>query len=82
MKAFKCSKCSEISYSSADIEHQKNTRCPYCGTDKQYMTEEVMKNCDTCVCCGDYVPEGRMACSQCEKDPQHALRKEDNNVCD
>ena len=37
---------------------------------------------DMCVICGSYVPEGRMVCVQCEKDPQHALRKEDNNVCD
>lgn len=22
---------------------------------------------DTCVCCGDYVPEGRQVCSRCEK---------------
>lgn len=21
---------------------------------------------DTCVCCGEYVPEGRMVCPQCE----------------
>ena len=31
---------------------------------------------DTCVICGTYVPEGRMVCSVCEKDPFHVLRKE------
>ena len=23
---------------------------------------------DTCVCCGEYVPEGRMVCWKCEKE--------------
>jgi len=24
---------------------------------------------DTCVCCGEYIPEGRMVCYSCEKFP-------------
>ncbi len=80
MKAFMCKACGSICYSSAELERQSNPGCICCGADKQQM-EETILNSDTCVCCGDYVPEGRMVCSQCEKDPQHALRKEDNNVC-
>ncbi len=30
---------------------------------------------DTCVLCGSYVPEGRMICPTCEKDPYHALKE-------
>jgi len=30
MKAFKCSNCGKISYSSADLDRQTNTGCPYC----------------------------------------------------
>ena len=40
---------------------------------KMFNTEE-----DACVLCGSYVPEGRMVCSVCEKDPFHVLRKEQN----
>jgi len=79
MKAFKCSKCSEISYSSADIEQQKNTRCPYCGTymlksaaDIPEPVRDIMRRVrsldeDICVMCGSHVPEGRMVCAECEE---------------
>ncbi len=80
MKAFMCKACGRISYSSAELERQSNPGCICCGADKQQM-EETILNSDKCVCCGDYVPEGRMVCSQCEKNPQHSIRKEDNNVC-
>lgn len=30
---------------------------------------------DKCVICGEYVPEGRMVCPTCEKDPYRILRK-------
>jgi|GEM_PF-3071861 len=75
MKAFKCSSCGKVSYSSADLERQTSPGCPYCKADKQHITEVIMKSCDTCVCCGDYIPEGRMICIQCEQDPRHALDK-------
>lgn len=75
MKAFKCSKCGKTSYSSADLDNQINPNCPYCNADKKYMSEETIKNYDTCVICGDYVPEGRMVCIQCEEDPHRILKK-------
>ncbi len=78
MKAFKCSSCGKVSYSSADLDRQTSPDCPFCKAGKQYMTEEVMKNCETCVCCGEYVPEGRMVCIRCEQDAHHPLRN--NNV--
>ena len=31
VKVFKCKACGETSYSSADLEHQKNPDCPHCG---------------------------------------------------
>jgi hypothetical protein len=71
-----CKACGRISYSSAELERQSNPGCIYCGADKDQM-EETIINSDTCVCCGDYVPEGRMVCFQCENDPQYALKKED-----
>lgn len=81
MRAFKCSSCGKVSFSSADLDRQTNPSCPYCGADKQHMSEVVLKNCDTCVCCGDYIPEGRMVCLQCEKDQHHVLKKRrDMNV--
>jgi len=30
---------------------------------------------DTCVCCGEYVPEGRMVCYSCEKLPYSEVPK-------
>lgn len=101
MNAFKCKACGETSYSSADLEHQKNPDCPHCGASmreaivisaaaKIIMACENMKisdpvkvvirelfqaDEDMCVICGSYVPEGRMVCLTCEKDPYHALRK-------
>jgi len=35
---------------------------------------------DTCVLCGDYVPEGRIVCPSCEKDPFHGLKKKGGAV--
>jgi predicted nucleic acid-binding Zn ribbon protein len=32
---------------------------------------------DTCVCCGEYIPEGRMICYSCEKLPLMIFKKED-----
>lgn len=75
MKVFKCAECGKYSYSSADLERQANPGCPYCKAEKPHMTEEAMKNSDICVCCGDYIPEGRMVCTRCEKDPQRSLER-------
>lgn len=66
MKDFKCGKCGKTSYSSADLDKQSNPECPYC---------------DTCVICGDYIPEGRMVCIQCEEDPHRILRKKGDTIC-
>ena len=48
-------------------------RCVYAtnitGTNKVNKRGKVIgvKSSDTCVVCGDYVPEGRMICINCEK---------------
>ncbi|MGD9567544.1 MAG: hypothetical protein AB7V48_04380 [Sedimentibacter sp.] len=81
MKDFKCSKCGKTSYSSTDLDKQINPNCPYCNADKKYTNVEIIKNCDTCVICGDYVPEGRMVCIQCEEDPHRILRKKGDTIC-
>lgn len=90
MKAFKCSKCGNTSYSSADIEQQKNTRCPCCGADMRKCAsqmpepiKEIMRRVrspdeDICVMCGSTILEGRMVCAECEADHNHAINK--NNV--
>lgn len=78
MKAFKCSKCGNISYSAAALEHQINPSCPYCKADKSHISEETsgIENTDSiCVMCGAYVPEGRLACPICEADPYHVLKE-------
>ncbi len=33
------------------------------------MKGEGLQMEDTCVCCGEYIPEGRMVCYSCEKFP-------------
>ncbi|MCF8017814.1 MAG: hypothetical protein K9L62_00315 [Vallitaleaceae bacterium] len=74
MKAFKCGNCGNVSYSSADIDHQTDPRCTCCGHDmrndkaqsKKTVIKELFKREDTCVMCGSYVPEGRMVCTECE----------------
>jgi DNA-directed RNA polymerase subunit RPC12/RpoP len=85
IKAFKCSKCSEISYSSADIGQQKNTRCPHCGIDMLKSDAKIPEPAmdimrrirspdeDICVMCGSHVPEGRMVCTECEESINHHL---------
>lgn len=35
---------------------------------EKQISKVIEANCDTCVCCGEYVPEGRMVCCRCEKD--------------
>jgi len=41
VKAFKCKVCGKTSYSSADLEHQINPRCPYCKAGKEHLTEDA-----------------------------------------
>lgn len=70
MNTFTCRTCGKTCYSAAELENHVNKNCPYCRADTRRSTE------DKCVMCGSYVPEGRMVCSVCEKDPFHVLRKE------
>lgn len=42
------------------------------GTHLSHHYSQITKliedtNVDLCVCCGEYIPEGRMVCPQCEK---------------
>jgi len=67
---FTCRICNKTCYSAAELENHVNKNCPYCGADMRKSAE------DKCVMCGSYIPEGRMVCSVCEKDPFHVLRKE------
>ena len=45
--------------------------CVAVNNDDRYPQPPKMKqnslNQDTCVCCGEVVPEGRMVCPNCEK---------------
>jgi hypothetical protein len=45
------------------------------GTCLSHHYGEILKiisktSVDLCVCCGEYIPEGRMVCPQCEKKSQ------------
>lgn len=33
----------------------------------EYFRKGVINLQDTCVCCGEYVPEGRQVCKNCEE---------------
>jgi len=70
VKVFMCKACRRISYPVIELENHVNKNCPFCGADMRRSAE------GECVMCGSYVPEGRMVCSVCEKDPFHVLRKE------
>lgn len=43
MKAFKCTKCGQTSYSSAALDNQKKPECPYCGADKKMQSEQATR---------------------------------------
>ena len=62
----KCKKCgSEVGYTWGD---EKNPICHLCGrtlTEKEWEAI-INKSGDTCLCCGEIVPEGRLICKNCE----------------
>ncbi len=60
------------------LEEMKESEeiCNYCvyGETKMLWFPEVPQD-DQCVSCGSYVPEGRMVCPTCERNPSHVLHK-------
>lgn len=56
MKAFKCKKCKQICYSSADINQQINPLCPYCGAKLQKAALPPAKANDGGELCEDKIP--------------------------
>ena len=43
MKKFVCLECSEYSYSSADIQHQRSPNCPFCGGEIHEVKEKIYR---------------------------------------
>ena len=37
--------------------------------------------CDTCVCCGEDIPEGRMVCKSCENCDHYDRDRKDQPCC-
>ena len=64
-----CPKCSE-SIPEYVTENETKCYCLGCGQRLDWGREVETKpytEKDTCVCCGKYVPEGRMVCQECEE---------------
>lgn len=72
MYIFKCRECEKRCYSDSSLETHLNPYCPYCGGeiyDTEIVKNGVIENCDRCLLCGTYIPEGRMVCKACEENP-------------
>lgn len=58
------SKCSCCGFSFCDIlnSYELYKLCPSCGA-----RMDATQNIETCICCGETIPEGRQVCPKCEK---------------
>lgn len=63
-------------YCSNCIEKSKDGKttpfCPNCGVKmiKSYLPSSITVM-NTCICCGEIIPEGRQVCPKCEKGEMH-----------
>ncbi len=60
-----CRKCGAVTREATTAGN-----CSNCGAQvifQQHASANATPDCNTCVCCGNVIPEGRQVCVQCEK---------------
>lgn len=63
-----CKKCGKVIEEGRNWGDKKNPICPLCGRTMNEKAWERLsdENNDTCVSCGEIIPEGRQICKKCE----------------